>query len=208
MIACSIVVQFSWGSIWWILYHASSKYNTLWSTTNIDYYFWQVCKAEYSCSLSSSGTSVSALGSFTMEFFTSGSDMDLSLSLGHTGDAFPRKKKIQVLKKLIKALYGLQVGGKICVVEPVPRAIVPVLKYVYWRSGIECDISIENKDGIWKSELIHIWWVDACIYQASGSSIQPGDACTCFLRTCPPKSPFNICLKQFISCKHTVICRS
>ena len=83
-----------------------------------------------------------------MEFSTSGSDMDLSLSLGHTGDAFPRKKKIQVLKKLIKALYGLQVGGKICVVEPVPRAIVPVLKYVYWRSGIECDISIENKDGI------------------------------------------------------------
>ena len=30
----------------------------------------------------------------------------------------------------------------------LPRAIVPVLKYVYWRSGIECDISIENKDGI------------------------------------------------------------
>jgi DNA polymerase sigma len=49
---------------------------------------------------------------------------------------------------LIKALYGLQGGGKICVVEPVPRAIVPVLKYVYWISGIECDISIENKDGI------------------------------------------------------------
>jgi DNA polymerase sigma len=49
---------------------------------------------------------------------------------------------------LIKELYGLQVGGKICVVEPVLRDIVPVLKYVYWRSGIECDISIENKDGI------------------------------------------------------------
>jgi hypothetical protein len=30
-----------------------------------------------------------------MEFFTSGSDMDLSLSLGHTGDAFPRKKKFK-----------------------------------------------------------------------------------------------------------------
>jgi len=92
IIACSIVVQFSWVSIWWSVYHASSKYNTLWSTTNIDYYFWQVCKAKYSCSLSSSGTSISALGSFTMELFTLGSDLDLSVSLGHTGDAFPRKK--------------------------------------------------------------------------------------------------------------------
>ena len=85
--ACSIIVKFSWGSIWWSLYDASSKYNTLWSTTNIDYYFWQVCKAKYSCNLSSSGTSISSLVSFTMDFFTSGSDMDLSLSLGHTGDA-------------------------------------------------------------------------------------------------------------------------
>jgi DNA polymerase sigma len=49
---------------------------------------------------------------------------------------------------LIKALYGLQGGGKICVVQPVLRAIVPVLKSVDCRSGIECDISIENKDGI------------------------------------------------------------
>jgi hypothetical protein len=43
-----------------------------------------------------------------MDLFTSGSDLDLSVSLGHTGDAFPRENKIQVLKKLIKALYGLQ----------------------------------------------------------------------------------------------------
>jgi len=108
-------------------------------------------------SLSSSGSSVRAFGSFTMDLFTSGSDLDLSVSLGHTGDAFPRENKIQVLKKLIKALYGLQGGGKIRAVQPVLRAIVPVLKFVDCRSGIECDISIENKDGILKSELIHIF---------------------------------------------------
>jgi len=49
---------------------------------------------------------------------------------------------------LIKALYGLQGGGKICVVQPVLRAIMPILKFMDRRSGIECDISIENKDGI------------------------------------------------------------
>lgn len=108
-------------------------------------------------SVSSSGPSVRAFGSFTMDLFTAESDLDLSVSLGHTGNAFPRENKIQVLKKLVKGLYGLQGGGKIRAVQPVLRAIVPIVKFVDSRSGIECDISIENKDGVYKSELIHIF---------------------------------------------------
>lgn len=108
-------------------------------------------------SVSSSGPSVRAFGSFTMDLFTSESDLDLSVSLGHTGGAFSRENKIQVLKKLVKALYGLQGGGTIRAVQPVLRAIVPILKFVDCRSEIECDISIENNDGVFKSELIHIF---------------------------------------------------
>lgn len=44
-------------------------------------------------SVSSSGPSVRAFGSFTMDLFTAESDLDLSVSLGHTGNAFPREKK-------------------------------------------------------------------------------------------------------------------
>eukprot|EP01018_Ginkgo_biloba_P028759 Gb_40855 [translate_table: standard] len=108
-------------------------------------------------SFNSSGPSIRAFGSYTMDLFTSGSDLDLSLNLGYTGDVFPRENKIPILKKLTKALYGLQGGGQIRGIQPILRAIVPVVKFVDCRSGIECDISIENKDGILKSELLHIF---------------------------------------------------
>jgi len=92
-----------------------------------------------------------------MDYFTSESDLDLSVSLGYTDDYFPRENKVQVLRKLVNALYGLQGQGKIHGVEPVLKAIVPVVKFVDYRTGIECDISIENNDGILRSELIRIF---------------------------------------------------
>jgi hypothetical protein len=74
----------------------------------------------------------------------------------------PRKKDYEAQQILIAffdkfAKLNIWGGGQINGVEPVLRAIVPVVKFVDCRTGIECDISIENKDGILRSELIHIF---------------------------------------------------
>lgn len=42
-------------------------------------------------------------------------------------------------------------------IEPVMRAAVPVVKFVEGYTNIECDISMENRDGVLKSELIGIF---------------------------------------------------
>ncbi|XP_057836071.2 protein HESO1 isoform X1 [Cryptomeria japonica] len=103
------------------------------------------------------GVSARAFGSYTMDLFTSGSDLDLSVNLGYNGVAFPRENKVKVLRTLSKAFHQLQGRGMVYGVLPVLRAIVPVLKFVDCRSGIECDISIENKDGILKSEMLRMF---------------------------------------------------
>lgn len=47
-------------------------------------------------------------------------------------------------------------SGHVYGVHPITTAKVPILKVVDRGTGIECDISIENRDGILKSQLIHI----------------------------------------------------
>lgn len=53
------------------------------------------------------------------------------------------------------------------------RAAVPVVKFVEGYTNIECDISMENRDGVLKSELIGIFTL-----------IDPRFRQLCFLVSC------------------------
>ncbi|CAL9126812.1 unnamed protein product [Musa textilis] len=94
---------------------------------------------------------VEAFGSFIMDLFTTTSDLDLSVNFSNSMNNFPRNEKISVLGKLSKVLYGHQRKGHVTGVLPIMGARVPVLKVVDCRTGVECDISVENKDGISRS---------------------------------------------------------
>lgn len=48
-------------------------------------------------------------------------------------------------------------GGFVREIQPVFKAKVPVVKFLHCNTGIECDVSIENKDGIIKSEFLRIF---------------------------------------------------
>lgn len=47
--------------------------------------------------------------------------------------------------------------GHVTGVHPITTAKVPILKVVDRGTGVECDLSIENRDGILKSRLIHMF---------------------------------------------------
>lgn len=95
---------------------------------------------------------VQAFGSFTMDLFTPRSDLDLSVNFSaETEDQCARKKKISVIRKFAKVLYSLQRNGVYCGVLPVLSARVPIINVIDRGTGIECDISIENKDGMTRS---------------------------------------------------------
>ncbi|PIN21560.1 S-M checkpoint control protein CID1 [Handroanthus impetiginosus] len=95
-------------------------------------------------------------GSFVMDLFGTTSDLDLSVNFNTATVPFPREKKIQTLRKFAKKLYALQSKGHVSGVLPITTAKVPILKCVDRGTGVECDISVENRDGILKSRLIHI----------------------------------------------------
>nr|XP_043628556.1 protein HESO1-like [Erigeron canadensis] len=98
---------------------------------------------------------VEEFGSFSMDLFTTGSDLDLSVNFrngGHT--EFPRDQKIRTLRKFARKFYSLQTGGYVQGVQPIMSAKVPILKVVDPGTGVECDLSVENRDGISKSAMI------------------------------------------------------
>ncbi|KAI3445374.1 hypothetical protein Pfo_002039 [Paulownia fortunei] len=95
-------------------------------------------------------------GSFVMDLFSTTSDLDLSVNFSTTAVPFPREKKIQTLRKFAKKLYAIQSKGHVSGVLPITTAKVPILKCVDRGTGVECDISVENRDGILKSHIIHI----------------------------------------------------
>lgn len=45
-------------------------------------------------------------------------------------------------------------GGHVRGVQPILSAKVPILKVVDAGTGVECDLSVENRDGISKSQII------------------------------------------------------
>ncbi|XP_019168479.1 PREDICTED: protein HESO1-like [Ipomoea nil] len=103
------------------------------------------CSGDFPC--------VVEFGSFTMDLFEAKSDLDLSVNFRKVD--ITRARKIQTLKKLAKKLYILQRSGHVYGVNPITRAIVPVLKVVDSGTGIECDISVGNRDGILKSKILY-----------------------------------------------------
>jgi len=95
---------------------------------------------------------VQAFGSFTMDLFTPKSDLDLSVNFtAETEDLCDRKKKIKVIRKFSKVLYSLQRDGIYCGVLPLVSARVPIVNVIDRETGIECDITVENKDGMTRS---------------------------------------------------------
>ncbi|CAA2963590.1 Hypothetical predicted protein [Olea europaea subsp. europaea] len=95
-------------------------------------------------------------GSFLMDLFSTTSDLDLSVNFSSNAIEFPREKKIQTLRKFAKKLYAQQSKGHVSGVLPITTAKVPILKVVDRGTGVECDISVENRDGILKSQIIHL----------------------------------------------------
>ncbi|XP_052196482.1 protein HESO1-like isoform X2 [Diospyros lotus] len=99
---------------------------------------------------------VEEFGSFLMDIFSSKSDLDLSVNFGNNTADFPREKKIQHLRKFSKKFHQLKRKGHVSSVQPIFNAKVPILKLVDRGTGIECDISVENRDGIVKSQIIRM----------------------------------------------------
>ncbi|KAG9440689.1 hypothetical protein H6P81_020854 [Aristolochia fimbriata] len=99
---------------------------------------------------------VEAFGSFTMDLFTTQSDLDVSVTLAHEPTELPRDRKIWILKKLARIFYSLRDQGHVSSVQPIMSARVPIVKIVDRGTGIECDISVENRDGVAKSRILSI----------------------------------------------------
>ncbi|KAI3827666.1 hypothetical protein L1987_01747 [Smallanthus sonchifolius] len=79
---------------------------------------------------------VEEFGSFSMDLFTTESDLDLSINLRNSSLTFPRD------------------GDHVTGVQPIMSAKVPIVKVVDTGTGIECDLSVENRDGISMSLII------------------------------------------------------
>ncbi|RAL50119.1 hypothetical protein DM860_007793 [Cuscuta australis] len=92
-------------------------------------------------------------GSFSMDLFQEKSDLDLSINFSDLD--IPHDKKIQTLCTFEKKLSLLQCSGHVYGVNPITTAKVPVLKVVDSGTGIECDISVGNMDGILKSKTLY-----------------------------------------------------
>ncbi|KAL8209411.1 hypothetical protein R6Q57_006143 [Mikania cordata] len=103
---------------------------------------------------SSSCPVVEEFGSFSMDLFTTESDLDLSINFRNSSLMFPRDQKIKTLRKFARKFYSLQNGGHVRRVQPIMNAKVPIVKVVDEATGIECDLSVENRDGISKSLII------------------------------------------------------
>ncbi|XP_055835807.1 protein HESO1-like isoform X3 [Solanum dulcamara] len=99
---------------------------------------------------------IEVFGSFSMDLFCAKSDLDLSVNFTNRKVNMTREKKIQTLMKFAKMFYILQRNGFVYGVNPVTTARVPVLKVVDQGTEIECDISVENWDGISKSKTIYM----------------------------------------------------
>lgn len=98
---------------------------------------------------------VEPFGSFTMDLFTPHSDLDLSINFSaNTYEQYTRKQMISIIKKFSKVLFSYQRSGIFCGVLPIVSARVPILKVIDRGTGVECDISVENKDGMTRSMII------------------------------------------------------
>ncbi|XP_021738235.1 uncharacterized protein LOC110704732 [Chenopodium quinoa] len=97
---------------------------------------------------------VENFGSFLMNMFNAKSDLDLSINFSDKLFEADRIAKIKTLRKFAKKFYALRKKGHVTTVELIMSARVPVLKVTDSGSGIECDFSVGNRDGIAKSHIV------------------------------------------------------
>lgn len=97
---------------------------------------------------------VEAFGSFLMDMFNAKSDLDLSINFSDKKAEARRDAKIKALRKFANKFYVLQKKKHVTNVRPILSAKVPVLKVTDCGTGIECDLSVGNMDGIAKSHII------------------------------------------------------
>ncbi|ONI14487.1 hypothetical protein PRUPE_4G282700 [Prunus persica] len=68
-------------------------------------------------------------------------------------DYHNRRDLIRILNAITKELYG---EGHVIGVQAIMTARVPIIKFIDCGTGIECDLSVENRDGIQKSQILHL----------------------------------------------------
>ncbi|GAV91562.1 hypothetical protein CFOL_v3_34955 [Cephalotus follicularis] len=99
---------------------------------------------------------VEAFGSFVMDMFSADSDLDLSINFSSNTTEVTREMKIKTLRKFAKKLNSLQRGRYVTGIQTIVSAKVPIVKVIDCGTRIECDLSVQNKDGIAKSQIIHM----------------------------------------------------
>ncbi|XP_023638906.1 protein HESO1 [Capsella rubella] len=97
-----------------------------------------------------------AYGSFVTDTFSRQSDLDVSINFLNGTTELTREMKIEVLKRFARKLHFLKGKGIVRNVEPILTARVPIIKFCDQRTGLECDLSVENKDAILNSQIIRI----------------------------------------------------
>ncbi|WVZ94790.1 hypothetical protein U9M48_040643 [Paspalum notatum var. saurae] len=98
---------------------------------------------------------VKAFGSYTMNLFTPKSDLDLSVNFKvDTKKTYPYQDKISALWSLAEVLHSEQSDGHCYRVSPIQFTRVPVLRVIDQRTGVECDISVQNNDGMSRSMIV------------------------------------------------------
>ncbi|CAK8567990.1 unnamed protein product [Lathyrus sativus] len=103
---------------------------------------------------SKSSPVVEEYGSFVMDIFNEKSDLDLSINFSKDSIEISRQKKIDTLRRFSKKLRSIQRNGHVTALEVILSANVPIIKVTDCGTGIECDLSVGNWDGIAKSHII------------------------------------------------------
>lgn len=111
---------------------------------------------------------VEEYGSFLMGLFSADSDLDLSVKITEVEAKINRNVVVKALTKFAEKLSALQSKGHFYDLKRIFSARVPIINIIHRDSGIECDISIGNEDGVKKSKIIQIiCGIDARFQQLS-----------------------------------------
>ncbi|GMI67580.1 hypothetical protein HRI_000427300 [Hibiscus trionum] len=97
---------------------------------------------------------VEVFGSCVMGMFNAESDLDLSINFTNNEATISRVKKIKALRKLARKLQSIRREGHVSDIQKILTARVPIVKVIDRGTRIECDVSVENRDGIVKSLII------------------------------------------------------
>ncbi|XP_019099841.1 PREDICTED: protein HESO1-like [Camelina sativa] len=97
-----------------------------------------------------------AYGSFVMDMYTSQSYLDVSIIFGNGTSELPHEKKLQILERFAEKLRSLEGEGLVRNVVSIFAARVPIVKFNDQGTAIDCDVSVECKDGILSSQIIRI----------------------------------------------------